>query len=383
MTSRTDLHSDLPVPPGEYLEEVIGELGMTKDELARRMARPATKLSAVFAGAKAITPETALQLEKVVGVPAGIWLGLEAEYRLTLARQAEAAQIAKEAQLSSAFCYRQLASLGVVKAQSSPEERVRELQRFFGVASLVSVSASGVRRYQPAFRLGKGGVAPIRPEAVAAWLRAGEVMANSRTCAPFNRRMLEKTVAQLRSMTLQTPREFQHKLVSGLAGCGVALVIVPHFPGTKAQGATFWQGPEKAVLLLTLRGAWADVFWFSLFHELGHVLLHDQHEVFIEGDSRPEEHEDMEREADRFAADHLIAPQAYQAFVRSADFSAGAIATLAKDVGVHPGIVVGRLQHDEHLLPSWRNDLRQRYAWTSEAGHQERPTARSGRAAQA
>jgi addiction module HigA family antidote len=78
------IYSDMPIPPGEYLEEVLDELGMTKDELAKRMNRPAPKLSAIFKGEKAITPDTALQLEKVVGVPAHIWTGLESEYRLTL-----------------------------------------------------------------------------------------------------------------------------------------------------------------------------------------------------------------------------------------------------------------------------------------------------------
>ena len=83
MMIRENILSDMAIPPGEYLEEVISEMGMTKNELAQRMSRPAPKLSAIFTGDKAITPNTALQLEKVVGVPAHIWTGLEAEYRLT------------------------------------------------------------------------------------------------------------------------------------------------------------------------------------------------------------------------------------------------------------------------------------------------------------
>ena len=88
MTDRS-VHSDLAVPPGEYLEEVLEELGMTKDELAKRMDRPAPKLSAIFKGEKAITPDTALRLERGLGVPAHIWIGLESEYRLALARTEE------------------------------------------------------------------------------------------------------------------------------------------------------------------------------------------------------------------------------------------------------------------------------------------------------
>jgi len=83
----TALHSNLAIPPGEYLEEVLDELGISKAELARRMNRPPGKLSAIFRGKKAITPQTAIQLEQVLGVGAHIWLGLETEYRLTLARE--------------------------------------------------------------------------------------------------------------------------------------------------------------------------------------------------------------------------------------------------------------------------------------------------------
>ncbi len=93
MATEKELHSDLAVPPGEYLEEVTGELGMTKDELARRMGLRATELGAVFRGTTPLTSDAAMQLEKAVGVPANIWLGLEGEYRLALARQSEEGQV--------------------------------------------------------------------------------------------------------------------------------------------------------------------------------------------------------------------------------------------------------------------------------------------------
>ena len=88
MATEKELHSDLAVPPGEYLEEIISELGMTKDEFARRMGLHATKLGAVFRGTTPLTSETATQLEEAVGVPANIWLGLESEYRLALGNEA-------------------------------------------------------------------------------------------------------------------------------------------------------------------------------------------------------------------------------------------------------------------------------------------------------
>lgn len=360
MVTEPELHSDLAVPPGEYLEEVIDELGMTKDELARRMGRPASKLSAIFKGTKAITTDTAMQLEKVVGVPAHIWLGLEAEYRLALARREEEERFEEEAKLLTPFCYSELAKLGFVKRLSSRRDKVRELQRFFGVASLESVLK--VRRYQAAFRVGRAGAAPTKPHAVASWLRMGEIIAQEIPCKPFNRDKLESSLDEIRAMTLMKPEEFQPRLTELFADCGVALVIAPHFPGTRAHGATFWLRRDKAVLMLTNRCHWADIFWFSLFHELGHILLHDRHETFIEDEAA---FSDLEEEADAFAADQLIPPAEYERFVREGDFYPKSVARFARKLGIDAGIVVGRLQHDGLLRPNWGNKLRTRYIWAT------------------
>lgn len=359
MTNGT-MHSNLAIPPGEYLEEVLGELGMSKDDLARRMGRPATKLSPIFRGDKAITPETALQLEKVVGVPAHIWTGLESEYRLSLARRAESEcdlQLRTEAKLAAKFCYRALVKAGEVEKRTKPMEKARALRDYFGVMSLGSVLA--LQRYQAAFRCGRSGARS--PEAVAAWLRLGERRAQGRYCAPFDEARLRNALAGLRALTLQHPENFLEDLKGSLAECGVALVVCPHFPKTCAQGATFWLGRDKAVLMITIRGKWADVFWFSLFHEIGHILLHGRQAVILEDDAG----DTRESEADAFAANALIPDDAYRGFLDRGRFYPKDVAAFAKSVGIHAGIVVGRLQHEHRIKLQWGNDLRERYQWAN------------------
>jgi HTH-type transcriptional regulator / antitoxin HigA len=367
MATDTGVHSDLAIPPGEYLEEVLDELGMSKDELAQRMSRPASKLSPIFKGKKAITPETALQLEMVVGVPAHIWLGLETEYRLTLARQqskAEEQQVREESHLVTAYCYAHLAKLGAVAKTTKPAEKVRELRRFFGVASLSVVP--NVRSYQVAFREGASRGRQRAPEAVASWLRLAEREAATVTGGPFDRATLQFALGQMRAMTLQQPEEFLPRLLELLASAGVAFVLVPHFPGTGIHGATFRIGNGRAVLAMTIRGAWADIFWFSLFHELGHLLLHDKREVIIESDAQDSQSA-RELEADAFARDTLIPATDYAQVVAANDFMPAAITAFARSVGIAPGVVVGRLQHDGHLRHEWCNDLRVRYRWSEVA----------------
>ncbi len=363
MATNQEFYSDLPVPPGEYLEEVIEDLGMTKDELAKRMNRPAPKLSAIFKGDKAITPDTALQLEKVVGVPAHVWTGLEAEYRLALARShqdEEQKRLKEESHLVKRFRYADLVKLGVVAKKTQPTEKVMEIQRFFGVASLRTVLT--LRRYQAAFRAGR----PDRsPEAVAAWLRIGELQAQRLRCAPFQKKRLKDSLETVRAMTLLSPEDFQEELHQLLADSGVALVLCPHLPGTYAHGATFWLGRDKAVVMMTLRYKWADVFWFNLFHELGHILFHNRQAVILEGDNADPAQKALEEEADQFAADTLIPPKPYGAFVKTRRFFAEDIERFARQVGIPTGIVVGRLQKKGHIKASWHNSLRMRFEWKS------------------
>lgn len=360
MATNSSTHSNLAIPPGEYLAEVLDELGMTKSELARRMSRPATKLSPIFRGAKAITPDTALQLEKVVGVPAHIWAGLEADYRLTLARHEEARhqeELKGEARLVTAFCYSELVKAGEVIRLTKPTDKVLELQKFFGVTTLKSVPS--LRRYEAFFRSPASGRAGRTPQAVAAWLRLGERRAQAMDCAAFDKARLMSALKDVRSMTLQQPGEFVERLRNKLADCGVALVMCSHFAKARAHGATFWLGSDTAVLMITIRGKWADIFWFSLLHEIGHLLKHGRQTVILEDDTK----NDRETEADTFAADTLIPPRDYARFVRQGSFYRSDIEAFARQVGIHAGIAVGRLQHERRLRPEWLNALRVRYEW--------------------
>jgi HTH-type transcriptional regulator/antitoxin HigA len=195
---------------------------------------------------------------------------------------------------------------------------------------------------------------------LAAWLRIGEVKGQKTVCVPFDLNRLEHTLPELRSLTLRPPGQFEPELHKILADAGVVLVLAPHLSKTYAHGATFWLSRDKAVLMLTLRGSWADVFWFSLFHELGHILLHlSKQEVILESDEVEHENQAHEREADQFAADTLMPPEAYKNFVESGSFYRGDIERFASQVGID----VGRLQHDGYIKNSWHNQLRSRYEW--------------------
>ena len=358
MTTNNHHTSDLAIPPGEYLQEVIDDLGLSQTELAERMGRPVQAINEIIRGEKAITPETAIQLGDVTGVPCHIWNGLEAEYRLILAQQRDRERLASEATLVGEFPYPQIAKLGLLKPTRDLAERVMELRRFFGVASLYNLET--VDDYQPAFRQGKGGKAS--PHALIAWLRMAEIAAKAVECAAFKAGALKAALPEIRGLTREEPDVFLPMLRGLLAGCGVAFILLPHLPKTYAHGATFFLG-DKAVLVMSIRGAWADVFWFGLFHEIGHILLHSKRQRFLENDATDPALQRQEDEANDFACDALLPRQRFQAFVASGEFGPRPIQAFADDIGIAPGIVTGFLQHRRHVAYSY-HALRVKYQWS-------------------
>lgn len=346
---------DLAISPGELLAETLDSLSLKQAELARRTGRPVQAINEIVKGVKEITPETALQFERVLGVPAHIWTRLEADYRQDLARLHDRKRLEeREVPLARQFPYREMAAYGWVPDVKDWLDRAVELLRFFRVSSLDHVQE---RELEAAWRR-SAKVAASR-EALRAWLMRGERDAEGVQVAAFGRDALQETLPELRRLTRGSPAVFCPRMTKLLAGCGVALVFVRHLPRTGAQGATQWVG-RKAVIQLSVRYRWADIFWFSLFHELGHLLLHQHKGVFVNPSSG--EKSDREQEADVFASDALIPPASYKRFVDSCEvFSADPVESFAREVEVHPSIVVGRLKHEGLLPHSHLNDLRPRF----------------------
>ena len=359
MMTSSAIHSDLAIPPGEFLLEVAGDLGISQAELARRMGRPPQAINEIIKGEKMITSETALQLEQVLAVPAHIWTGLEAEYQLVKARHQDTENLEQEVRVLERFPYRDMARLQWVEKTRDKLKQVQELRRFFGVASLHNVE--GVKAYGPAFR--QAVKSKSSPESLAAWLRRGEAQARHIDTQPYNEQRLKTELANLRTFSNQDPKDFLPRLHTVLAQCGVGFVLQKHLPKTYVNGATFWLAHDKAVLIMSLRGSWADIFWFSLFHEIGHLVLHDRRHTFLENTADDPQWKKQEHEADTFARDTLIPPAQYERFVARRELTTATIRAFANDLEIAPGIVVGRLQYDKVILPSRQHGLRVRYQW--------------------
>lgn len=346
---------DYAVPPGETLLETLQTLGMSQVELANRTGRPLKTINEIIKGKAAITPETALQLERVLGVPAPFWNNLERNYRDALARTKERKRLATGLTWLKKIPVKALMKAGVIRNLADNKALLVEVLNFFGVGNpaaweRVWTAQRAVFRRSPAFR--------SAPGAVAAWLRIGELRAQRIQCAPFDRAKFRATLGQIRGLTVKPPEIFQPESHQLCAKAGVAVVFVSELPGTHVSGATRWLTPKKALIQLSLRYRTDDHLWFTFFHEAGHILLHGKRRIFLE-DSRATD--SQEKEADAFAANSLIPPAVLREFLQRGDTGKAAIRGFAKQLGISPGIVVGRLQHERSLPYSHCNDLKRRF----------------------
>ena len=348
-------HSDLPIPPGETLADEIAARDMSQTELAARMERPVQVVNEIVRGKKAITDHTALGLEKVLGIPATFWVNLEQEYRMTLARLRERESHRAAEEWLDELPVREMQKRRWIPPVRDTREKVRELLSFFGVATVAAY-----RNTTPVLGFRISDHAKVSAGALAAWLRKGELEAHAIDTRPFDAARLLDAAKRARTMTEQSPQEFVPRLQDMFADAGVAFVVVRELPKTGANGVARWLTDRKALIQLNLRYRWQDIFWFTLFHEVCHVLKHGDRKIIIEGIDRVEA---VEEEANRWSADFLVSPEAWSQLKEVAPITRAAVVKFARQQGIAPGIVVGRLQRERRLKYSDMTDIKGRFEW--------------------
>lgn len=344
MNSQQHYQPDYAVPPGAVLDEHRDLAGLTQAELAQRLGFSPKHVNRLLAGQEPVTPDTALKLEAVFGLPARVWLGLEARYREHLARASEQQALAAELPWLDRLPHRALAKLGWIPGGLRGHELVRALRAFFCVGSLEYLPDVW-GEVQAAYR--KAAAFQSHEWALLAWLAQGERQAERLHCAPFDAAALRAALPEIKGFSRLSGVEFVDPLIARLASVGVALVFVPTPDGARVCGATRWLSKDKVLVQLSLRYKTDDQLWFTLFHELGHVLLHGKREQFIDferaGDVSAQACT-QEQEANDFAARTLIAPADMTRFIAAGVYSRASVQAFAQAQGVAAGIVVGQLQ---------------------------------------
>lgn len=357
-------------PPGDTIADVLEERGWTQAELARRLGYTEKHVSQLINGKAAITEDTASRLERVLGSTAGFWLRKEATYRERLERQQFAQRCAGWVDWLDRLPIKELMAQGVVSKARLVEKNkpalVEACLRFFGVASPGEWEGVYVADLKAQYRRSRAEQSDLA--AIATWLRLGEKQAEGWDAPKFDRARFEEALKEIRLLTTQPPQVFEPQMKRLLRDAGVTLALVPAIPRAHVSGVARWLSPSRPLIQLSLYGKTNDRFWFTFFHEAAHILLHgtsaqDRKAVFLDDPDGGESENALEHEANRWAADFLIPP----ADARELPMlkTRTSVLAFANRLSIHPGIVVGRLQH-EGIVPyaSPLNALKASFRWT-------------------
>jgi HTH-type transcriptional regulator/antitoxin HigA len=356
----SELDVDYASPPGALLDTVLKTQGLSQADLADRTGLSTKYINQLIKRHVTLSADTAVRLEAVTSVPAEMWTRLEADYRAGEARaERDAAADHWTAWLEN-FRLPELKKRGIIPAGADPTETVVALLRFFGISdpgAWDKVWKPSLTRFRQS--------ASFRPEIAptTVWLRMGQRKANAISTAPYDANRLTELIPTLRTLTKSAPVDALPALRLECAKAGVAVVYASEITGCRASGATWWARPDKAVVLLSDRGKREDRFWFSFFHECGHLLKHAKRDTyldqsgpdsdeppwedaaptsgFIDDDSRDSA---IEREADDFATSTLIPDNARTRLLAAS--SEADIKSIADDLDIGPGVVAGRWQFE-------------------------------------
>ena len=336
------------IPPGMTIKELLQDRGISQKEFAVRIGASEKHVSKLINGEVQLTMDMARKLETVLGPSTQFWCNLESLYRENLALASEENALDADKNILNMFSYTEIANLGWVEKTNNKTQRIYNLRKFFEVAQLSFLNEQLI----PNVIYRKLSLTNSSDYKLLAWCQKAKLDARNIYTNKINISLLKRKLPDIRYLCNLTPSEFCDTLVSILAECGIALVFLPHLKGSFLHGATFYDN-HKIVVGLTVRGKDADRFWFSLFHELGHIInedyLHDEY------------YEDIERNADTFARNLLINETDYQNFILKNAITEKSIIDFANSQSIDQGIVVGRLQADAIIPYSSYNHLKTKY----------------------
>ncbi len=358
MTHSNTYNPDYAIHPGEILEETLEARNIKKNELAERCGMSVKTISHILNKKAPVTAETAIRLERALGVSADIWNNLDASYRLFEAKVKEKKIIEDHASWVKEFPLLALKKRGIMPNTKDISILTECLLLFFGVSSPQSweeVYSRMIVLYRKTYKF-KDSL-----KSIVTWLRIGILQAEEIDTEPFNESIFRANLLIIRDMTKEQPEIFEPKMKELCRQSGIALIFVAELPHTHLSGATIWLSKDKALIILSLRHKSDDHFWFTFFHEAGHILLHGRKDVFI--DKVDMIKSEKEEEANRFARNFLIPEKEYKNFVNlnKGNFHKEAIEKFAKNINIAPGIIVGRLQHEGLLRYSFQNKLKRKF----------------------
>lgn len=357
--SKQEYKNIIAFHPGYYIKDIIDDMEITQAEFAKRLGTSSKNLSELLSGQIKLSVDLAQKLSMMLGTSVELWINLEKTYETKLLEIQNAKKKDEESNILKCMDYNYFKAFGLPDTREI-EEKISSLCSFFCIASLTILK-------QPDFLVNyRTGIKQITDKNIInsrAWLQTALNIGKNIETSNFDKEKLISYIPDIRNMTVLEPNVFLPKLKSIFSDCGVSFVLLPHLKNCGVNGAVKWLNNDKVVLALNDRRNYADTFWFSLFHEIKHILQHKTKELIVSLDKKELKTFDskLEQDADNFARDTLISPKEYETFISQYSFSEADIITFSRHINIHPGIVIGRLQSDKIIDYTRFNHLKQKY----------------------
>jgi HTH-type transcriptional regulator/antitoxin HigA len=347
-----DWSPDWATHPGEHLEEHLEARGWSQAEFVRLSGLNKKLVSEIISQKNPVTPETAIVLERVLGMKAYIWTGLQAQWDLFQARRRKS-KVAPDARAwMKRFPLGELRQSGALKNTDDEELTLDGLLGFLGIGEPSAYEAR-LHNVSVHHRQASGNVSR---DHVFCWLLLGERQAREMNLPPYSEAHFKNAVNEIRELTCLKPETYCPRMVELCRSAGVAVIFEPALPNTKLYGSARWLEEDRALIQMSLRMKKNDHFWWTFFHECAHLLLHRGKNF---ADDKPGEGDRFEQEANAWAEEILVGRQLFERFRRTQPRSKEAVAVFARSINLHPGIVVGMLQHARVVEFRHMNDLKQ------------------------
>lgn len=327
------------IHPGVYIKESLDVMEMTAKEFAARTGISERTLSAIINGNGNITFDVAYKLSMFFDNSINYWTNLQTQYDIYLLERDKEIEIEEEWNLIKTV-RKYLLEFKYISSEDSKKDIIYKCRKLVGVNSLLLLT----KKDSFVCLKEQHSIKDTDCFFQNFWIALAFNNARKKKGNPYNRSLLINSINEIRSMTVQDPEIFYPRLQEIFASCGISFVLLPYLSKSNIYGATKWFSKTNVMLAISNRGERADLFWFTLFHEISHVLMEHRRETLINMEGMEDD------EADVMAADMLIPREEWERFISYKNYTKTSIIDFANKIGIHPCIVLGRL-HKEKEVP--------------------------------
>lgn len=354
MTISSNFKPDWASSPGSTILDILKEKNISIDKFAKKNDWDTNFVSALLYGDIVINNDLAKKLEDNLGSTTKFWLNREKLYRQTIERL----NPLEEKKWINEIPIKEMKKLGWI---SESEDVMKSCLNFFGVQSVWTWKNKYEQLIkQTSFRTSHTFESNFL--SVCSWLRKGEIECSRIEYRKFDIKLFKNRLKDIKQLSKKkNPKDFIPQMIKICADCGVGLAIVPTPKGCTASGATYYIN-DRPIILLSFRYLSDDHFWFTFFHEAGHIILHNRKEVFIEELGNDSLDSETEKEANNFSANILI-PEESRNELNKINLTKKGIIKFAVENGISPGIVIGQLQFSRRIGFNQLNWYKRKYDW--------------------